>query len=58
VIPITGNTSSATSAATRIITACTTAFLTQALAANIDLAALERLPTVCNFTGEVVMMWL
>ena len=55
ILPLPAN-ASATSApaliseSTDVITACTSAFLTPALAAGIDIAGLALLPTQCNYT--------
>ena len=55
VLPLPANASASSAPAlisesTDVITACTSVYLTPALAAGIDVAALAQLPTQCNFT--------
>ena len=56
ILPLPANASAASypaliSESTDVITACTSAFLTPALAAGINIVGLARLPTQCNFTA-------
>ena len=66
ILPLPANASASSAPAllsesTDVITACTSAFLTPALAAGIDIAGLALLPTQCNYTAgsskEIYVGW-